>query len=113
MFDPLAFRLTVLALLFVFLFVRIERRLRAEEVREKEERARRASRLAQSPRAAWCSAIAARLERLRQNHLAALPSRPRHTFYRKGLIAAVRQMVASLSYFHRPRSEAEMRKQSS
>jgi hypothetical protein len=111
MFETFTFWLIVLALLVSYLLVSVERRHCAEEAREKEERARRVARMGHSPGAAFdVSAIAPRIERLRQNHLAAQHPRPHHAFYRKGLIAAVRQMVTSLPYFHRASSEPEMQK---
>jgi hypothetical protein len=115
MIDYVTLRLTVLALLLAYLCFSIEKRRRAEDARwlarEREEQERRQTRLEHAPGAALdVSAIAPQIQRLRQDHLAALHTRPHEAFYRRGLIAAVRQMVTSLSYFHRVRPEQEMPK---
>jgi hypothetical protein len=115
MFESFTFWLIVLAMLIAYLCFSIEKRRRAEEARwlarEREEQERWQARLEHTPGAAFdVSAIAPQIQRLRENHLAALHSRPHETFYRRGLVAAVRQMVTSLSYFHRVRPEHEMPK---
>jgi hypothetical protein len=111
MFESFTFWLVVLALLVAYLFVSVERRHRAEDAREREERARRVAGIGHLAGASFdVSAIAPRIGRLRQDHLAAPHSPPCHAFYRRGLLAAVREMVASLSYFLRAGAEREMRK---
>ena len=118
MIESFTFWLIVLAMLIAYLCFSIERRRRAEEARrlarEKEERERWQARLEYTPgRSFDVSSIAPQIKRLRQDHLAALHSRPHETYYRRGLIAALRQMVTSLAYFHRGRSEHEMSKNDS
>jgi hypothetical protein len=108
--------LIILAVLIAYLCFSIEKRWRAEEkrwlARMKEERARWQARLGYTPGVSMdVSAIATHIQRLREDHLAGLHTRPHEAYYRRGLIAAVRQMVASLEYFHRARSEHETQKQ--
>jgi hypothetical protein len=115
MIDYVTLRLTVLALLLAYLCFSIEKRRRAEDARwlarEREEQERRQTRLEHAPGAALdVSAIAPQIQRLRQDHLAALTIRPHQAFYRRGLIAVVRQVVTGLSFFQRARSEHEMQK---
>jgi hypothetical protein len=113
MFESFTFWLIVLAMLIAYLCFSIEKRRRAEETkwlaREREEQERRQAHWNQSAGAASdVSAMAPMIQRLRRDHLAALHTRPHEAFYRRGLIAAVRQMVTRLSYFHRGRTEHEM-----
>jgi hypothetical protein len=97
------FRLGVLAALVACLCVSVGRRHRAEEARRRE-RAR------QSPGTAFdVSAIAPRIQQLRQDYLAAPRSQPGHLCGRNGLLAVVRRWVANLSYFRRAGSGHEMR----
>ena len=104
MLDSSTFWLIVLAVLIAYLCVSIGVRLRAEET------GRRASEEQSAGTAFKVSAIAPQIQQLRQDHLAA-SSRPRHSFYRTGLMAAARRMVTSLSYFRRagPEHETETR----
>jgi hypothetical protein len=116
MFESATFWLIVLAMLIAYLCFSIEKRRRAEDARwlarEKEERARWQIRMEHTPGVSFdVSAIAPQIQRLRQDHLAALHTRPHEAFYRRGLIAAVGQMVTRLAYFHRVRPEPEMPKQ--
>jgi len=102
MFDFFAFWLIVLAVLIAYLCVSVGLRLCAEEAR------RRASEEQFTGTAFKVSAIAPQIQQLRRDHLAAR-SRPPHSFYRTGLMAAARRMVTSLSYFRRPGPEHENR----
>ena len=107
--------LIVLAFLIAYLCFSIEKRRRAEEARwlawEKEELERRLSRMQHTLGVSFdVSAIAPQIQRLRQDHLAAHHPRPHKSYYRRGLIAAFRQMVTSLPYFHREGPEHEMSK---
>jgi hypothetical protein len=118
MFDSPGFwqiMLIVLAVLTLYLCFSMEKRRRAEKARwlarEKEEREKWQARLEYTPGVSLdVSAIAPRIEQLREDHLAALHTRPHEAYYRRGLIAAVRQMVTSLAYFHRVRPENEVPK---
>jgi hypothetical protein len=115
MLEFFTFWLIVLAVLIAYLCFSVEKRRRTEEARwlarEGEERERWQTRLEHTPGASFdVSAIAPQIQRLRQDHLAALHHRPHEAFYRRGLIGAVRQMVTSLPYFHRVRPEQEMPK---
>lgn len=112
MLDTPTFLLIVLAVLIAYLCLSIVMRWRAEEKRwlahMKEERARWQARLGYTPGVSFdVSAIAPHIQRLREDHLAALLTRPHEAYYRRGLIAAVRQMITSLGYFHRVRPEHE------
>jgi hypothetical protein len=108
MLDAFTFWSIVLAVLIAYLCVsvvlRLGLRLRAEEVR------RRASEKEFTGTAFDVSAIAPQLQQLRQDHLAAPHSRPCHSFYRTGLMAAARRMVTNLRYFRRVRPEHEAQK---
>jgi hypothetical protein len=113
MFYSFTFWLIVLAMLIAYLCFSIAKRWRAEEAewlaREREEQERRQALWRESPgEATGVSAIAPQIQRLRQDHRAALHTRPHAAFYRRGRIAGVRQMVTSLAYFHRPRPEQEV-----
>jgi hypothetical protein len=109
MVDDPAFWLIVLALLVTYLCVSGERRLRAENARFEDDRLQARERL--SPGAATnFSAIAPQIQRLRQDHLAAVPFRPHDAFHRRGLIAAFLQVVTNRSYFHHLRSEHDRQK---
>jgi len=99
--DSFTFWLIVLAVLIAYLCVSVGLRLFAEEAR------RRASEEQFTGTAFKVSAIAPQIQQLRQDHLASARSRPRHSFYRTGLMAAAQRMVASLSYFRRARPEHE------
>jgi hypothetical protein len=115
MFESFTFWLIVLAVLIAYLCFSIEKRRRAEEARwlarRKEEQESWWIRVKHTPGVSLdVSAIAPQIRRLRQDHLAVLHSRPHEAYYRRGLIAAVRQMVTSLSYFHRVRPEHELPK---
>ena|SRR6202034_1012019 len=102
MFDSFTFYLIVLTVLVAFLCVSVGRRLREEERRSRER---------QLPGTAFdVSAIAPRINRLRQDHLAAVQSRPHLAFYRRGLIAVAGRMIARLSFFQRPMREHESHK---
>jgi hypothetical protein len=115
MLESFTFWLIVLMMLIAYLCFSIEKRRRAEEARwlarEGKEREKWLTDLEHTPGVSFdVSAIAPQIKRLRQDHLAALQSRPHETFYRRGLVAAVREMVTRLSYFHRVRPEQEMPK---
>jgi hypothetical protein len=109
MFDSYTFWLIVLAVLIVYLCVSVERRLRSEEARLEEER-RQICAIHSLGTATDISAIAPRIQRLRRDHLAAFHVRPHQAFYRRGLIAAVLQVVTGRAYFHRVRFEHDMEK---
>jgi hypothetical protein len=51
------------------------------------------------------SAIAPQIRRVRQNHLAALRVRPRHTFSKTALVAMARRVVTRFSFFQRDRPD--------
>jgi len=102
--DSFTFWLIVLAVLIAYLCVSVGFRLCAEEAR------RRASEEQFTGTAFNVSVIAPQIQQLRQDHLAAARSRPRHFFYRTGLMAAARRMVTSLSYFRRATLEHETQK---
>ncbi len=106
--------LIVLALLTAYLCFSIVKRRRAEEARwlaqENANRAKWQAQLAEMYGTdSGVAAIAPTIQRLRQNHLAALHHRPHENYYRRGLIATVRQIITHLQYFHRGRPEQEMR----
>jgi hypothetical protein len=107
MLESFTFWLIVVAVLIAYLCVSVGLRWRAEEVR------RRANEKQFTGTAFNVSAIAPRIQRLRQDHLAAERSRPHHSFYRTGLMAAARRMVANLMYFRRARPEHETQKHES
>ena len=96
MLDSFTFWLILLAVLIAYLCVSVGLRLRAEEAR------RRAS-----EEQFTGTAFEPQIQQLRQDHLAAARSRPHHSFYRTGLMAATRRMVTSLSYFRSARPEHE------
>lgn len=101
MFQSYTFWLIVLAALVAYLCVSVGKRLRAEEARRRE-------RERQFPGTAFdVSAIAPQINRLRQDHLAAVHSHPRHARYRTAMVAAVRRLVTSLAYFRHDSSEHE------
>jgi hypothetical protein len=115
MFKSFTFWLIVLAMLIAYLCFSMERRRRAEEaswlVREREERERRLAELKHTSGVSFdVSAIAPQIQRLRQNHLAALHHRPHEAYYRRGMLAAFRQTVTNLAYFHHEGPEHEMLK---
>ncbi|HEV7926182.1 MAG TPA: hypothetical protein VGR14_12545 [Verrucomicrobiae bacterium] len=114
-FDSFTFWLIVLAMLIAYLWFSIERRRFAEEARclarEKEERERWQAEMKYTPGVSFdVSAIAPQIQKLREDHLAALHHQPHETYYRRGLIAAFRQTVKDLAFFHPERSEQEMSK---
>jgi len=98
--DSFTFWLILLTVLIAYLCVSMGLRLRAEEAR------RRASEEQFTGTAFNVSVIAPLIQQLRRDHLAAR-SRPPHSFYRTGLMAAARRMVTSLSYFRRGRPETD------
>ena len=59
------------------------------------------------------SAIAPQVQRVRQDHLAALKCWPQDGSHRARLIAAARRLVTSFSYFCRARSHPEFQKHDS
>jgi hypothetical protein len=109
--DYFTLGLIVLAMLIAYLCFSVEKRRCAEEAKWLAQREERISRAQHIPGLSFdASAIAPQIQRLRQDHLAALHPRPHETYYRRGLIAAFRQMVTSLAYFHREGPEHEMSK---
>jgi hypothetical protein len=114
MFDSIIFRLIVLAVLIAYLRFSMEKRLCADAARrlarEREEAERKVWKSLPPGAGFDVAAVMPRIQRLRQDHLAALSIRPHQAFYRRGLIAVVRQVVAGLSFFQRARSEHEMQK---
>ena len=116
MFDSIIFRLIVLAVLIAYLRFSMAKRLRADEARwlaregEKEKEKRKAWKSLPPGAGFDAAAVMLQIQRLRQDHLAALNIRPHQAFYRRGLIAVVRQVVTSLSFFQRARSEHEIQK---
>jgi hypothetical protein len=107
MIEMPTFWLTVLAVLMAYLCVSIGRQLRAEEARRRERERR-----LPPGKAFDASTIAPQIQRLRQDHFAAVPTRPHRIFYRRGLIAVALQAVTRLSYFHRATLEHEVHKDS-
>ena len=96
--------LIALALLSVYLCVSVGLRLRSEAARQRTGET-------QPPGTAFdVSAIAPQIQKLREDHLAAMRSRPHRSHYRAKLVAAARQVVTALAYFHRSGSEDEMHK---
>jgi len=116
MFDSIIFQLIVMAVLIACLCFSVEKRLRADEARwlarEREnEEAKREAWKGLPPGAGFdVAAVMPQIQRLRQDHLAALNIRPHQAFYRRRLIAVVRQVVTGLSFFQRARSEHEIQK---
>jgi len=100
--DSFTFWLIVLAVLIAYLCVSVGLRL-AKEARQ------RASEEQFTGTPFNVSVISPQIQQLRRYHLAAAHSRPPHSFYRTGLMAAARRMVTSLSYFRRPGPEHENR----
>jgi hypothetical protein len=114
MLDYFTFWLIVLAILVAYLWFSIGKRRRTEDeiwqAQERDKYKRQARRVPAPGVAFDVSSIAPQIQQLRRDHLAALQARPHETFYRRALVAAVRQMVTDLSYFHRVRPEQEMPK---
>jgi hypothetical protein len=116
MFETFSFYacgVIVLALLMAYLCHCREKRWRAEDAlwlaRQREEEAQACWR--QMPVESFdVAAIAPQIQRLRQNHLTAVHSRPHDSFYRRGLLAMFRQTVTSLPFFQRAGSAHEMQK---
>ena len=54
------------------------------------------------------STIAPQIQRVRQDHIAALRARAHHASYRAGLVAMARRVVTQFSFFHRERPEANV-----
>ena len=93
MFFSFTFWLSVVAVLIAYLCFSVGRRWVAEEARRRSAETR-------VPGTAFdASAIAPQLERVRQDHLAVMRSRPHASSYRMGLIALARRMVTRLPYF--------------
>jgi hypothetical protein len=111
MFDYVTLEVIVLLALVAYLCASLEMRRRAEDAkwlaRQKELDAARQAHW-QEP--SDVSAIAPQIKRLRQDHLAALHSRPHNAFYRRGILAAFRQSVTSLAFFKDAKSEHAMQK---
>jgi hypothetical protein len=107
-------KMILLALLTAWLCLRIEERRRAEEARwlagerERQERERLAWKSLPAGSGLDVAAILPRIARLRQEPLAALQIRPHQAFYRRALVAVVRQTVKDLSFFRRARPEHEL-----
>ncbi len=93
MLHSFTFWLSVVAVLIAYLGFSVGRRWWADTLR-------RQARERQSSGTAFdASAIAPQLQRVRQDHLAVIKSRPQQLSYRAGLLAMARRMVASLPYF--------------
>lgn len=104
MFESFEFWLGVLAVLIAYLCVSVGLRLRAQAARRREHES-------QSPGEAFdVSAIAPKIQQIRQDYVAAVRSHRPHPYYRTGLIAAVRRLVANLSYFRRAGAEHDARR---
>jgi hypothetical protein len=114
MFESIIFRLIVLTMLIAYLLFSMEKRLCADEAkwlarqREKEEAKRQAWKSLPTGAAMEVGAILPQIQRLREDHLAALHIRPHHAFYRRGLVRVMRKFVTTRSLFKRARSEHEM-----
>jgi hypothetical protein len=89
--------MTVVATLMIYLLVSIVLRRRAEWLRRRHHLSK----------AIDVSAIAPQVQRVRQDHLAALHSRPHPTAHGARLIAAARLLIVSLPCFRRTRTEDE------
>ncbi|MCX6922662.1 MAG: hypothetical protein NT154_05520, partial [Verrucomicrobia bacterium] len=73
--------------------------------------ARQRARELRSPGTAFdVSAIAPQIQRLRQDHLAAVHSHQHSSSYKAKLVAAARRVVTALSYFHHSGPEDELHK---
>jgi hypothetical protein len=116
MLESPIFQLIALVLLAAYLWFSMERRRRAEEAewladeREKEEARRQAWEDMTSGAALDVGRLVPEIQRLRENHLAALHVRPHEAFYRRGLVAMFRKLVTSRSLFQRERMEREPQK---
>jgi hypothetical protein len=109
MFEDDTFWLCVLAVLATYLWISVERRRRAEDAKFEAEEAERRAREKLSPGPpSHISAIAPQVQRLRQDHFAAVHSRPHDAFYRRGLIAAALRAMRGLSYFRHAKPEHEI-----
>jgi hypothetical protein len=102
MLNSINIWLSVLAVLIAYLCVSIGLRRRAAEAR------RRASERVVSGSALDVSAIAPRIQQLRQNHFAVAHSRIRSVSHRKELIASAVEAVRNFSYFRRARLNQEL-----
>jgi hypothetical protein len=107
--------LILLAVLLAYLFYSIEKRGRVEDAQwlasqSKADAERQARWSDLPPGVSPVSAIAPQIERVRQDYLAALHSRPHDNFYRRGLLAAFREAVTRLSFFQQAKSQPEMQK---
>jgi len=99
MLESVTFWLSAAAVLVAYLCVSVGLRWRREE-------AERRSRESHEPGKAFnVAAIAPRIQRVRQNPLAALHAQPRHDCCRTRLLAAARQMITHLAFFSREGTE--------
>ena len=106
MLASFALRLGVLAVLIAYLWMSVERRLRAQDAKWLAEQSERQAREKEFPGPpTHISALAPQVRRLRQHHFAPVHSRPHLAFYRSGLIAAALRFVRSLAYFRHARSD--------
>jgi hypothetical protein len=104
MLESPIFLLIALALLVAYLWFRMESRRRAEEAKWQ----------------AWkdmpdgtgldVARLASEIQRLRENHLAALHVRPHESYYRRGLLAVFRKLVTGRALFLREHLEHEPQK---
>ena len=102
------FWLVVLAVLTAYLCVSVWLRQRA---RARAEKARlRAIEREYPARSFDTSAIAPQIRCVREGYAASARQRWRAAFYRTGLFAAARRLVASFAYFRRDRHEHELHK---
>jgi hypothetical protein len=101
-FGSFIFRVGILTVLIAYLCVSVGLRLRAGH-------ASRRSRGTPPPGTAFdVSAIAPQLRRVRQDHVAALHSRPRHPSHRAVLVAVAQRIVTNLPFFRDARSEHDV-----
>jgi hypothetical protein len=100
MLESFTFWLSVVPVLITYLCVSVGLRWLAEKRRQRlEERRQRFFWSQWQGKGFDVSVIAPKIQRVRQDPIAASKSRPHHIFYRRGLIAVARRMVTHLAYF--------------
>ncbi|HWW02649.1 MAG TPA: hypothetical protein VNZ64_23320 [Candidatus Acidoferrum sp.] len=102
MLYTLTLWLGLVAVLIAYLCVSVGRRWVAQEAKRRAEES-------QPPGTGFdASTIAPQIQRVRQDYLAGAQTRPHQTFYRAGLLALARRMVAGLPYFRHAHHDQEV-----
>ena len=102
------FWVKIVALAFLGFYLAVKHRQRALAAERRSEERRRIDESQWNGAAFDIRAVWPRIQRLRQDYATAARSRPRHSCYRKWLLASVKQTIEHRGYFRSVKENSDL-----